>query len=303
MVCLLVRYGEIALKSIRIRKRFSSALIENIENAFVRTGRDCIVREEWGRIFIETGDPQAAAGILSNMFGIVSFSEVEQVPAEQKVISEKAVELLKGKLDGPATFAVRCRRKGSHKFTSQEMAAWVGSDILDALPDEGLKVNLSAPRHTVEVEIRESRAYVFMDRVPGPGGFPLGTQGYVYGIVEVEDLDRAEEIVLAFYLLMKRGCRVNPGFIFEEGENREKVEIIIEHLARFDPKTRANYLPGLIDPDGNVDQEAFPGGGALVSARGLQKGLVKSSPVPVFYPLIALEDEVINAYRDWVFPT
>jgi len=290
MALFLIRYGEMALKSARTRKRFGKILVENMEGAFVKNKVECIIREEWGRIFIDTNNADIATGILRHMFGIVSFSQVHRVKTERSAISKEAVNILKGIVEGKKTFAVRCRRKGTHDFSSQEMAAWVGEDILEAF--QGLSVNLGGPDITVEVEIRDSRAYLFLDRINGPGGFPLGSQGSVVGLIEDGDLQRTNEVMMAFYLLMKRGCRVRPICAFDMKEVKD-LEI---ELNKLDPRMELEFIPLAIGEDKSVDNGLLHNR-PLVSARGLEQGLLRSDR-PVFYPLIALPDNVLEKYRN-----
>ena len=51
---ILVRYGEIGLKSRSVRRRFEKKLISNIEDAFLRNKIECSVTSEWGRIYVYT---------------------------------------------------------------------------------------------------------------------------------------------------------------------------------------------------------------------------------------------------------
>jgi thiamine biosynthesis protein ThiI len=295
VVLILIRYGEMALKSNRTRVRFSKNLVQNIEEAFVQKGLECIIDEQRGRIFLETAEISGARSILRDMFGIVSFSEVVKVKAERDVVSDAAVELLRDREVENATFAVRCRRKGSHKFTSQEMAAWVGEDILNEYKDQAMKVNLSDPRLVVEVEIREGNAYVFLDRIDGPGGFPLGSQGTMTGLVEEEDLNDPKSLLVAFYLMMKRGCRLVLNCAFEESTNKEQLNEVLGILKRYDPKIRLIYKPDLLRNSIEVQSMEGDGVTAMVSGRGLERGLLISE-VPVFYPSMGLNSFMLDGF-------
>lgn len=294
MPTILIRYGESALKSNRIRKKFNDALTKNIEEAFLRKGQECLITQEWGRVFLETGNWQAARSVLKNMFGIVSFSKVEVVDANREEISKTALELIAPKVAPGKTFAVRCRRKGTHEFTSQQMAAGVGEDIYETYNEKGLSVNLSKPGLVVEVEIRDNRAYVFMERVDGPGGFPLGTQGMIAGLVENDDLDDPERLISAFYLMMKRGLRIKPFLLDPKGADRAKVEGLNNCLNALDPFIRMNESPEL-DEHGVLGPEHVNDLRAAVSARDVSSGVMASSII-IFYPLIGLTDEVLGKY-------
>jgi thiamine biosynthesis protein ThiI len=65
-----------------------------------------------------------------------------------------------------------------------------------------LDVDLDAPDRELHVEARDRRAFLFESALPGPGGFPVGSQGKV-GAVVSHAADAA-----AVWLVMKRGCAV-----------------------------------------------------------------------------------------------
>src|SRR5512136_2379152 len=68
----LVRYSEIFLKSDPVRRQWENVLIANI----LEVMPDVHVRNERGRIWLD-GDVKPDG--LKNIFGIVSFSEVEHI--------------------------------------------------------------------------------------------------------------------------------------------------------------------------------------------------------------------------------
>ena len=70
----IVRYGELALKSSGVRNWYEKILIKNIAAMLDSRGIPYSqIRREWGRIFIETNDPRAA-NAAADVFGIVSTS-------------------------------------------------------------------------------------------------------------------------------------------------------------------------------------------------------------------------------------
>jgi thiamine biosynthesis protein ThiI len=66
---IIVRYGEIGIKSRVVRSRFEKRLIQNIKTAL-----DCKVEVDQGRVFVYTHDYLTADEILRKTFGVVSFS-------------------------------------------------------------------------------------------------------------------------------------------------------------------------------------------------------------------------------------
>lgn len=210
MALFLLRYAEIGLKSERVRRRFIATLIENIENAFMLSGMECIVSSDRGRIYVLSGNAAAGREIISRIFGIASFSEVVEAPLDiaelAQTVSAYATDLLvKG-----CTFAVRARRSGGQKYTSMELAREAGSRILDDHGEMDIRVSLDRPDVEVFVEARERAAYIYGSYEQGPGGLPMGTQGSVACLVEKHD-----DLVIP-WLMMRRGCNVVVGKTTEE---------------------------------------------------------------------------------------
>ena len=206
----LVRYGELGLKSNQTRRRMTELLLREIKAALQGSQISFDnIRSEWGRIFIETEDPHAAAQTTSQVFGVVSTSPVVETSSYLEDILQKGEALAKLEFKKGLTFAVKSRRIGEHNYTSQDIREKLGERILENLTDLELKVNLSSPQQMVSVEVRENRAYIFTEIVKGVGGMPLGSQGKVVCLIST-GLDSP----IAAYKVMKRGCI--PIFVFAD---------------------------------------------------------------------------------------
>lgn len=223
---LLVRYGELALKSPPVRREFESTLRRNILDRFVGAGLQGRVRADHGHLYVESTDPERAIRLIGCVFGVTSVSLVDEVPTERAAITARLLELAGPRLTKGARFAVRARRTGQHSFTSQELARDLGGDIFDHFPDRDLTVDLDRPEVELFVEVRGPRTYLYFDRVPGPGGLPLGVAGRLVALVD------SPRGALGAYLMMKRGCRV--GFVAPPGGQ----PLVANVLSRYDPHAR-----------------------------------------------------------------
>ena len=67
----------------------------------------------------------------------------------------------------------------------------------------GCPVDLSNPDLEIFIEVRDNDTYIYHEKIPGPGGLPLGTQGKVVVL-----LSSGIDSPVAAYLMMKRGCQV-----------------------------------------------------------------------------------------------
>ena len=146
---IIARYGEIGLKSPKIRSRFERKLVKNIKATF-----DCDVVRNQGRIYIFPNDFDEGIEKLNRVFGVVSYSPATSTHANYDEIDETLAQYTKdlmteGILDENTKFAIKCRRVGKHDFTSQEMAAHCGGIVRNVVL---APVDLTNPDLTIFVE-------------------------------------------------------------------------------------------------------------------------------------------------------
>jgi thiamine biosynthesis protein ThiI len=274
MALFLIRYGEIALKSPRVRSRFERVLGSNITSRFVKSGRECRMEMERGRIFLWADDMEYAEWVLSRTFGIVSFSQVIETTSEKEDIYSHAIELSKPFFKQGIRFCIRTRRSGDHKYTSMELARDTGSAVFLAYQHLNPKVDLTHPELEIFVDVRHNKSYIYTGSTPGPGGMPLGTQGRVLGVV------KEKRDIAACWLIMKRGSRV----IVATSD-----ESLAEPLASWDPELKVlgldgadlSYLARSRRADGlclGWGIEEFDRHGAEMVEMG----------IPAFYPIIGM---------------
>jgi tRNA uracil 4-sulfurtransferase len=226
MTTLLVRYGELALKSAPVRREFEHTLQRNILNQFLTAGRACRLRADHGHLYVESDDANTAEHLVRRVFGVTSVSTVEETPTELEGIRTRVVSWADALLTPGSSFAIRARRTGTHSFTSQELAKDLGARLLAQWPGRHLLVDLEHPSVELFVEVRGPRTYLYSNRVRGPGGFPLGVAGRVVALVD------GTRGAVGAYLMMKRGCRV--AFVTTgQGES-----LVGGTLSHFDSKAR-----------------------------------------------------------------
>jgi tRNA uracil 4-sulfurtransferase len=197
---ILVRYGEIGVKSPVVRKRFEKKLISNIKNLIT-----CKITINQGRIFLYPEDYDEAFKSLKKIFGVVSYSptistdtDFDSIKATVQGYIKDLVD--KGEFNPEKPFAVKCRRVGTHDFSSREMAGFCGAAVIEVT---NAPVDLSNPVFRLYIEVREDKTYIFHEKIKGPGGLPIGTQGRMIALVS-SGIDSP----VATYLMMKRGCDI-----------------------------------------------------------------------------------------------
>ena len=202
----MLRYGELFLKSEPVKKRYLRFLRQHI-NAVLHAQEISFVLEEFrGRTLVHVAKEQiqATCDALSKIFGVVSISHALQTTPDIEDIKKTAIFCAKKNLQPHMSFAVRARRDGVCAYTSLSLAADVGSALYEAIPH--LKVNLDNPEYEIFIEARKMGALLYDERMNGPGGLPLGTQGRVVTL-----LSAGIDSPVASWLMMKRG--VVPHFL------------------------------------------------------------------------------------------
>ncbi len=287
--CVLVRYGELALKSRRVRARFTSQLKEFILTAFLSADLDCVVEDDGGHLYVYSSDLPSAADRLSRVFGVVSVSPAARVEVEDLAgLSAEVAAYARHVLEPGMSFAIRARRTGNHTFSSMDIGREAGSAVWNAF-DGDLTVDLDGPDGEVEVEVRSRVAYIYHQRIPAVGGLPLGSQGKVLcPLRETSD-------VVAGWMLMRRGCAVVA--LVPDGNGDD--DPLVETLRRWDPELNVRTLA--------EEQWEWP---AIYREMGMSRSLavvsgVRGPGVPqlppdrdrdpvVFFPLVGLDDEAYS---------
>jgi thiamine biosynthesis protein ThiI len=233
---ILVRYGEIFLKSKIVFKQFERKLLENIRKTLQRVKIPFKIEKERGRIFVLTEKEKEATRELGKVFGLVSFSPVYHLEtSELKTIKKFCQEKFKNFLQKKETFAIKARRIGEHPYSSQDLENEVGRVI------EG-KVDLRNPTQEISLEVRGNNTYVFTDTFSGLGGLPVSTAGKT-----ISFLSGGIDSAVASWLAMKRGCQVIflhfHSFPLVSMRSIEKCQKVIGRLNDYQFKSKLILIP------------------------------------------------------------
>lgn len=252
MSWIICHYHEIALKGGN-RKFFEEQLVRNIKNALKPAFFE-FVRRISGRIIIkltkigETEEKEIKES-LKNVFSLAYFAFADS--SEQKIeeIKKKALELLKNKkftplrdksLTGFRTFRISAQRS-EKKFhlTSQEINEKIGKEICQKLKKQ---VDLENPDITCFIEIVENFAFLYTEKIKGPGGLPVGVSGKAVVLLS----GGIDSPVAAFYV-MKRGVKAIfvhfHSYPYTNKSSIEKVEKLISVLNKFQFNSKLYSVP------------------------------------------------------------
>ncbi|HET6202536.1 MAG TPA: tRNA uracil 4-sulfurtransferase ThiI [Planctomycetota bacterium] len=243
--CLVVRYAEIGLKGGN-RRYFEERLQRNIRDALASTAPARVGRA-WGRLLVfPEGDPAPALARLGEVFGVASVSPAvgtEKDLAEMEAVAERLVgaALARRTAAEPVPFRVEAHR-GDKRFpmNSVEVNRRLGASLLAKFPR--LKVDLDHATLTLGVDVRDEAAYLYVDRLEGPGGLPVGASGRVLSLIS-----GGIDSPVAAWLAMKRGCRVHfvtfHSYPFIGEATKEKVKDVVRRLSRYQGPTLLLVAP------------------------------------------------------------
>ncbi|RLF16571.1 MAG: tRNA 4-thiouridine(8) synthase ThiI [Thermoprotei archaeon] len=241
---IIVGYGEITLKSHKVRLRMERTLIDNMIRQLKKEGiKVREINKEGGRIFICTDNDEKAVKVLTKVFGIVFVARSLEVTLDMEEIEKEVRRYSKDVLANVKTFAIRAHR-ANKKFpvNSMEIARILGKAILDE--NKHLKVNLENPEREIFIEIRQRGAYVYHEKHKGPGGLPYGVEGKIIAL-----MSGGMDSTIAAWMMMKRGCRIVPVHYdlspYVNEKARERIINVLKWLKEWipDKEIRAIVIP------------------------------------------------------------
>lgn len=285
---ILVRYGELGIKSRPVRSQFEKKLVERIEEQLVARGVEAEVVRQQGRVLVRASDTERAVDALRHTFGVVSVSPAVSCEPTPAGVAARALEVARERLREGQSFALKVRRAGQHAFTSLDVAKAAAERILTELADRKPRVDLDAPDLLMHAEVRDAEAFFFLRVERGPGGLPLGSQGRVGILV---DQPRAAH---AAWLLGKRGTT-----LYLYAPDPARAEAWLAPLRAWVPGLRVRPLAGATRAEqleSVKPQMAQHRLEAIVVADGIEGALAGRAEdvalgAPVFRPLVGYSGE------------
>lgn len=239
MDSVLIRYHEIALKKGN-RAYFTEMLKRNIVASVKDLGAKEI-RSLHARLlltFKNEIDPAIIIKRMASVFGIANFSLVRRA---ERDMDELRGQILAG-LNGTnfASFRIDTQR-GDKNFplNSVEINRQLGAAVQEK---SGARVDLNNPEFTVFVEVLPKDAFFGFNKLPGPGGLPVGASGRLVSLIS-----GGFDSPVAAYRMMQRGCRVN--FVhfhsapYQDKTSQDKVRELVKLLTRHQFQSRLYLVP------------------------------------------------------------
>lgn len=214
-----IRYGEIGTKSNRVQKQLIQTLRQRIEERIEHEGLEYEkVSRRQGRIVAYVDDAEKTAEILKTVPGVKTVSPAKRTEPDLEAIKEASEEFEYGK-----TFGVD-PNTGNTELSTPEIAEEIGAYVQKF---SGAEVDLDNPDTWLGVDVREDEAYVFTEKIQGPGGFPTGTNGNYAALIS-----GGIDSPVAAYEMMTRGADITPIYFYN------KPIAAPDHLMRFKASTK-----------------------------------------------------------------
>ncbi len=224
-----VSFGELMLKG-KNRRVFEKQMISQIRRAIGDIRFNKFFMEQ-GKLYIDAdkADFEEIIKRVKKVFGIVYISPCLMVDKNMESIEEAVIEIVREKaLEENVTFKAKANRVDkSFPLKSPEIAAEVGAIVLKNFGN--YKVDIREPEEMVYVDIRE-HAFVYMDRVKGMGGLPIGTGGKALLL-----LSGGIDSPVAGFEIARRGVDISAmhfhSYPFTSERAEDKVKRLAETLA------------------------------------------------------------------------
>jgi thiamine biosynthesis protein ThiI len=234
----MVHYHEIALKRGN-RAAFVNRLVDNVGRALRGTGVKR-VRALPGRIVVNLtprADWPEISCRLQRVFGVANYSLSWRAERNIDAITATVLEAIDGRRF--ATFAVRTKRADkSFHLPSPEISRIVGTAVETR---SGAAVDLENPELTITIEVVPYEAFVALERLPGPGGLPVGASGTVLAL-----LSGGIDSPVAAWRMMRRGCQVAfihfHGAPYQDRTSSEKASDLVQLLTPYQLQSRLHLV-------------------------------------------------------------
>ncbi len=238
-------HPEITVKSSSYRQFVVRCLRRNLRTVLSRQWPGIRLRGQWDRIDLwhrntdaeQTPDWEQVACRVKDTPGVHA---VEQVAARDLTtfseLSREVVSHWREPLKN-RRFAVDVKRRGQHSFSSGELAAFLGSRLLEAEPSA--RVDLETPEEVVRVEVLQQQVRWIYRRWPGIGGYPVGTQEPAVAL-----FSGGFDSPVAAWQMMRRGVKTH--FLYfsfgDTHQDRAVFEMARQLWRRFGASHRVYFL-------------------------------------------------------------
>ena len=224
---LLISFGEIFLKG--KNRPFFLKKLKNLLILAAAADEDAMVELTDNRFYIRNFKDENQDELIEKVgkiFGVHSFCIAYETEKDLDSISDACKLLAKDKAAEGATFKVQTKRADKqYGMKSMQVSAELGGVLLDEFPQ--IKVDIHNPDFTVFVEVRYAQAYIYIDKIMGLGGMPVGSSGRAMLL-----LSGGIDSPVAAYMLAKRGLEIEAVHFYSPPYTSERAKQKVIDLAK-----------------------------------------------------------------------
>lgn len=240
---LMIRYGDLSLKG-RNKSQFKRTLNNQLKFKLKNLNVNFELQHDLVYIRLNDTPVDEVIAVVKTVAGISSYSKVVKTVYDFDLITEKAIEIINEETKGKqTTFKLETKRADKTiPLTSQEITQKLARRILSSV--DNLVVDVHHPDMTFYIEVRKDATYLYVDRIPAMGGFPVSIGGKAMVL-----LSGGIDSPVSAYMAMKKGLEVECVH-FESTpltpiESAQKVIDLTEKLAKFAPnyKIKLHMVP------------------------------------------------------------
>ncbi len=198
---IMIKYGDLILKG-----KNQHIFRRNINNQIAHKlyGFQVDIKYQHDLVFVKLNgeNPDDIIDKLNYISGLSSYSKVKACDYDLELIAKNAVEIIKEEIKTETTFKIETKRADKRvQLTSLEITNQLSKMILRQV--ELLKVDVHHPEKTLNIEVRNDHTYIYLDKIPGLGGFPTSIGGKALVM-----LSGGIDSPVAGYLAMNTGLEI-----------------------------------------------------------------------------------------------
>ena len=239
----LLKLGEIVLKG-QNRRVFEDKLKTNTRRRMSKFGQFKVTITQ-STLYVEPlnddCDLDGAWEACGAIFGIASMCRCRACEKDLDAIFKTVVEYLGDELSIQKSFKVESKRSDKRfPLNSIQISQEIGGRIAEEFPN--VAVDVHNPSYVVNIEVRETAAYVHGPSVPGAGGLPTGTGGRAAVL-----LSGGIDSPVAGYMIAKRGVEIECihffSYPYTSLEAKEKVLELARLLTPWTGRLTVHVVP------------------------------------------------------------
>lgn len=193
---ILVRYGDLSLKG-KNKKRFVDLANQRIKEKLNDERIGYTYHHD--RLFLHLNGAPITPVIeaLKKTPGLLSFSVIDVIEKDLDKIKEAALK----RIDALDDISLKVETKRADKrypLKSLDVSKAVANYLFKHKKD--IKADMHHPDHTLNIEIRKEEAFIYLDKIEGLEGFPVGSMGKGIAL-----LSGGIDSPVAAYLAIKKG--------------------------------------------------------------------------------------------------